>query len=147
MGTIKTFVPDLISKVKIGHIEFYVSFFYSRFISHFESMTGFDDDEVAAYYMFMSLMQASSVLLLTIMKDDTMKKVLSDQLLQLSVVVDGRAFSSKKIWTLPMRGDGGNEMRYLRVNWGERDTFQQDFRMKRDASNCDSSCSAADCFS
>ena len=38
------------------------------------------DDEVAAYYIFLSLMQAL-VLLLTISKDSTLKNIISDRML------------------------------------------------------------------
>jgi hypothetical protein len=88
------------------------------------------DDEVAAYYIFLSLMQAL-VLLLTISKDSTIKNIISDRMLALSTAFDGRLFASRDVWSLPRRGGWWHEMRYTRVNWGERDTFEHDFRMKR----------------
>jgi hypothetical protein len=37
--------------------------------------------------------------------------------------------------SLPRAGGWWHEMRYVRVKWGERDTFQHDFRMKRETLN------------
>lgn len=52
-------------------------------------------------------------------------------MLALSTAFDGRLFASRDVWSLPRRGGWWHEMRYTRVNWGERDTFEHDFRMKR----------------
>jgi hypothetical protein len=52
-------------------------------------------------------------------------------MLALSTAFDGRLFASRDVWSFPRRGGWWHEMRYTRVNWGERDTFEHDFRMKR----------------
>ena len=86
----------------------------------------FDDDDVEealVYYIFMSLMQ-TSILLYTIATDQTIKSAISDQMLRLSAVFDGRSSSSRSMRDLPRQGGWWNEMRYVRIHWGARDTFQ-----------------------
>jgi hypothetical protein len=88
-------------------------------------------EEALVYYIFMSLMQ-TSILLYTIATDQTVKSAISDQMLRLSAVFDGRSNSSRSMRDLPRQVGWWNEMRYVRIHWGARDTFQRDFRMKRE---------------
>jgi hypothetical protein len=90
-----------------------------------------DSEEEITFYWFLSLLH-TTVILLGVAGNLDLANEMKSKIVQLAFAVDARMFPDRQIWQLPRVGGWWQEMRTVRAEWGERDTFKNDLRMSRD---------------